>query len=326
LNSKDSVPELIHFDDFFLHEDMIKMIRFKLGETVAKINPPEVVLNNYNRYVKDQGYKKTTVINTSIYNNELYVFTSFTYPLWKDESKSVVSIKSFFGLIKVDKNGGYSFFKAIDLWNYSEDTLYKDIYNEAFVINDKEIEISLLPNLDKLCNKVPISGNMTYQVNDTCFRFYKENININLIESSKKINNDNNYLYSNKNDRNGNYFLKYFNRFFNTNKNYLFNIGYYDSIFNDSLNQNYYVSSITRCNDSTNVLFIYINNKPYLIKINSLNAELLGYYQLKDKTGEDLKNIKSELFDSNNLYILTYNNSLDSDELPTIHQFSIPYD
>lgn len=326
LKLKDSIPELVTFDDIFLHNDMIKMIQYKLGDKVAKINPPDVILDNYKRYVKDQGYKKTTVINTSIFKNELYVITSFTYPLWKDEDRSIISIKSFFGIIKIDKFGNHSFYKAIDLWNFSEDSIYKDLYNEAFVVNENEIEIPLLPNLDILKKEIPISGSMIFQNSDICYRFNKENVRMDVVETNTIINNENNYLYSNKSDRKGNYFLKYFNKFYSSNKKTTLNIGYYDSLFKDSLNLNYYVSSVTRFNDSTNVLFIYVKNQPYLIKINSINAKLIGYYQLIDRKGRYLKNIKSEIFDGNYFYILTFNNSINSDELPSIHQFSIPFD
>ncbi len=315
----------IGLDSFYERKELIASVINPISDALRKINTVEELRNNFDIYVKEDGYNKVNVINVQAKQNELIIFAIFNYASWSDTARTIIRIRPVPAILSINFEGKITFVKPLNIMNLKEDSFFIDYYNFIKLEDNGNLRISTISNgRFNTFRSYPLEVKMVW---DSINKKYTKSglekryqINLTKYDTSSF----NTYLLSYVEDNKMNKYFKSHNSMINFKKSELQKIGSFHNLFPDSLSHKYFVACAESCNDTISNILLFIDGRPIICKINTNNASLLSYSSPKINATTNLINVSSYFFRNNNLYILCYNNSLDSNEDPKIYKYAIP--
>lgn len=318
-------PIKVDLDSLYFNQKIIESVYSSLDDNLKKINDTATIAQNFNTLIRPQGYNKTSIINFEVTQEQLIIYTIFFYPLWKDTTSQTISLRPFSAIVSLNKFGKFSVIKPLNINNTVQDSFFYDYSKVLKLESDNNIRIGLLPNGRYTPERYfPLDATLTFSKEKHKFilsnygKRYK--IPLNNYDTSSR----NKYLLSYVEDDNNNKFFKSHNHYIKHQSLVLDTLGKFDDYFSDTLNNNYYIASATSINDSISNLLVFIEKKMIIIQLDHRNGKLIDYWLINFYENKNIKDFNTYYLDRNNLYVICYNNSLESDEIPKVHNFLIP--
>jgi hypothetical protein len=314
----------INLDSFYERKELIANLTSSMSEVLKKKNTIEELKNNFEHYIKEDGYIKVDIINVQERQNEVIVFAIFNYATWSDTAMSRIRVRPIPAILSMDFEGEITLINPLNIMNTKKDSFFIDYYNFVKLEENGSLRLSTIPN-NKFNSTVYYPLEVTMVWDSINKKYTKSSLGkrfkINLAKYDTS--NFNTYLLTYLEDSKMNKYFKSHNSIINFEKSILLKIGNFHIHFPDSLNYKYFLAGAENENDTISNILIFIEGRPIVCKINTNNSSLLSYYTLKVDATNNLNSVSSCFFKNKNLYVLCNNNTLNSSADPKIYRYSI---